>query len=89
MTLSPLPKLEGPPPFLGVAKSVTGKVWRDRLNERDTARALAITQRHQLPEMLSRVIAGRGIDGDRLLESLARRAHAVFRAAQKAAERRL
>jgi single-stranded-DNA-specific exonuclease len=51
-------------PFLGVARSVTGKVWRDRLDVRGTARALAITQRHQTPEMLSRVLAGRGVDID-------------------------
>jgi single-stranded-DNA-specific exonuclease len=51
-------------PFLGVARSATGKVWRDRLDVRGTARALAITQRHQLPEMLARVLAGRGVELD-------------------------
>jgi single-stranded-DNA-specific exonuclease len=57
-------------PFLGVAQSATGKVWRDRLDARSTARALAITQRHQLPEMLSRVLAGRGVEIDAVPEFL-------------------
>src|SRR5438094_2758506 len=66
MTLpaSALP-VEAPPAFLGVSRSATGKLWRDRLDARGTVRALAITQRYQLPEMLARVLAGRdvGIDG--------------------------
>ena len=56
--------IELPPAFLGVARSVTGKRWRDRLDARGSALALAITQRHQLPEMLARVLAGRGIESD-------------------------
>ena len=48
--------------FLGVERSATGRVWRDRLDERGAARALAITQRHALPELLARVLAGRGVD---------------------------
>lgn len=65
MTLpaSALP-VESSPAFLGVAQSVTGRVWRDRLDPRGAARALAIAQRHQVPEMLARIIAGRGIDID-------------------------
>jgi single-stranded-DNA-specific exonuclease len=55
---------EAPLAFLGVSYSATGKLWRDRLDARGAARALAIAQRHNLPEMLSRVIAGRGIDID-------------------------
>ncbi len=54
--------VETPPAFLGVARSATGKLWRDRLDPRGAARALAIAQRHQVPEMLARIIAGRGID---------------------------
>src|SRR5689334_24240577 len=45
--------------FLGVTRSLTGKLWRDRLDARGAARALAIVQRHNLPEMLARVVAGR------------------------------
>src|SRR5690349_14689362 len=48
--------------FLGVERSVTGRAWRDRLDERASARALAIVQRHGLPELLARVLAGRGVE---------------------------
>ena len=50
--------------FLGVARSATGRAWRDRLDARGQARALAIAQRHGLPELLSRVLAGRGVEAD-------------------------
>lgn len=55
---------ETPPAFLGVARSATGRLWRDRLDARGAAQALAVVQRHQLPEMLARVLAGRGVDLD-------------------------
>jgi len=65
MTLpaTPLP-IEMPSAFLGVTRSATGKLWRDRLDARGAAQALAIVQRYQLPEMLARIIAGRGVDID-------------------------
>src|ERR1700716_4230454 len=65
MTLpaSALP-IEMPPAFLGVSHSATGKLWRDRLDARGAARALAIAQRYQLPEMLARVLAGRDVELD-------------------------
>jgi hypothetical protein len=71
MTLpaSALP-LETLPSFLGVAHSATGKVWRDRLGARGAARALAITQRYQLPEMLARVLAGRDVAIDAVADFL-------------------
>src|SRR3954462_4587655 len=51
--------------FLGVERSVCGRAWRDRLDERGAARALAITQRHDdVPELLARILAGRGIEVD-------------------------
>jgi single-stranded-DNA-specific exonuclease len=50
--------------FLGVDRSATGRVWRDRLDERGNLRALSIVQRHGLPELLARVVAGRGIEPD-------------------------
>ena len=40
------------------------RLWRDRLDPRGAARALAIAQRHRLPEMLARVLAGRGVEVD-------------------------
>ncbi|HXW42212.1 MAG TPA: single-stranded-DNA-specific exonuclease RecJ, partial [Xanthobacteraceae bacterium] len=50
--------------FLGVETSATGRVWRDRLDERGAARALAIAQRHGLPELLARILAGRNVEAD-------------------------
>ncbi len=47
--------------FLGVAKSARGRAWRDRLDARGTAGALAIAQRHGVPDMLARILAGRGV----------------------------
>ena len=51
--------------FLGVERSACGRVWRDRLDERGAARALAIAQRHDdVPELLARILAARGVDVD-------------------------
>ena len=50
--------------FLGVENSATGRAWRSRLDERGSARALAIAQRHDLPELLARILAGRNVDVD-------------------------
>src|ERR1700690_500333 len=50
--------------FLGVEKSATGRAWRDRLDERGQARSLAIAQRSGVPELLARVLAGRGVEAD-------------------------
>jgi single-stranded-DNA-specific exonuclease len=50
--------------FLGVERSVCGRPWRDRLDERGTGRALAMVQRHNIPELLARILAGRAIDVD-------------------------
>ncbi len=56
--------------FLGVSRSALGRAWRDRLDARGQARALAIAQRHGLPELLARVLAGRGIEADDALAYL-------------------
>ncbi len=50
--------------FLGVEKSATGRAWRDRLDERGNVRALTIAQRLGVPELLARVLAGRGVEPD-------------------------
>jgi single-stranded-DNA-specific exonuclease len=50
--------------FLGVERSALERAWRDRLDERAAGRALAITQQHNLPELLARILAGRGVDPD-------------------------
>ncbi|MCA1414444.1 single-stranded-DNA-specific exonuclease RecJ [Bradyrhizobium sp. NBAIM20] len=62
--------VEAPQAFLGVARSLTDKLWRDRLDGRGAAQALAIVQRHQLPELLARVLAGRGVDIDAVSDFL-------------------
>jgi single-stranded-DNA-specific exonuclease len=61
---APALPVESVPAFLGVSRSATGRTWRDRLDARGAARALAIVQRHRLPEMLARVLAGRGVEID-------------------------
>ncbi|MDO9413576.1 MAG: single-stranded-DNA-specific exonuclease RecJ [Pseudolabrys sp.] len=48
--------------FFNVEKSVTGRAWRDRLDDRGVARATTITQRLGTPELLARVLAGRGVE---------------------------
>jgi len=48
--------------FLDVERSANGFAWRDRLDERATAQALAIAQQHNVPELLARVLAGRGVE---------------------------
>jgi single-stranded-DNA-specific exonuclease len=50
--------------FLGVEHSASGRSWRDRLDERGQARALTIAQRAGVPELLARVLAGRGVEAD-------------------------
>ena len=56
--------------FLDVERSVCGRAWRDRLDERGTSRALAIAQRHNIPELLARVLAGRGVEIDEVASFL-------------------
>ena len=55
---------EGNRHFLGVERSATGRPWRDRLDDRGNARSLAIAQRHGMPEMLARILAGRDVEVD-------------------------
>jgi single-stranded-DNA-specific exonuclease len=47
--------------FLGVNRSICGRPWRDRLDQPGSQRALAIVQRHGIPELLARVLAARGV----------------------------
>ena len=51
----------GSAPFLGVTMSARGYQWRERLSGEAQLRAAAISQRHGLPELLGRVLAGRGV----------------------------
>lgn len=57
-------KADGPGAFLGVTNSVRGFEWRERLTGKAQALAQAISQRHGLPALLGRVLAGRGIHLD-------------------------
>jgi single-stranded-DNA-specific exonuclease len=52
--------------FLGVEWSLTGRAWRERLDERGSALALAIAQRYGIDELLARVLAGRNVDVDQV-----------------------
>ena len=53
-----------PRPFLGVAHSATGRFWRDRVDLRAASATMAIAQRYGVPELLARVLAGRGVGID-------------------------
>lgn len=46
---------------LGVERSATGRFWADRLDGEGAGRALAISQRLGLPDIVARVLAGRGV----------------------------
>src|SRR5690606_29918825 len=48
--------------LLGVERSICGKRWRPRLA--DDRLALAMCQRHDLPEVLGRCLAARGVPAD-------------------------
>ena len=60
----PLPPISSRRPFLGVERSALGRAWRDRLDERGAARALAIAQRHGMPDLVARILAGRDVEAD-------------------------
>jgi single-stranded-DNA-specific exonuclease len=53
-----------PEPFLDVTASLTGRAWVDRLGDAETRIAQAITQRTGMSEILSRILAGRGVGID-------------------------
>jgi single-stranded-DNA-specific exonuclease len=52
------------PAYLGVVASARGLRWRERLDPSAAKTAVAISQRHALPELLGRVLASRGIGVD-------------------------
>jgi single-stranded-DNA-specific exonuclease len=49
---------------LGVERSALGRAWHNRLDAAGQARALAIAQLHGTGDLLSRVLAGRGIGAE-------------------------
>ena len=76
---------------LGVERSLTGRRWRDR--NVDDRLAQALSQRHNLPEVVGRVLAGRGVgldDAERFLKPTLRDwlpDPSIFRDMDVAAER--
>nr|WP_184702251.1 single-stranded-DNA-specific exonuclease RecJ [Rhizobium lusitanum] len=56
--------------FLGVEHSVSGNRWVSRLDQAGQNRALAIAQVHGLPELIARVLAGRGVGIDEAMAFL-------------------
>lgn len=51
-----------PRAFLGVTRSALGRPWQDRLDQAGLARAEALAQREGLSDILSRLLAGRGVE---------------------------
>ncbi|MEM8551486.1 MAG: single-stranded-DNA-specific exonuclease RecJ [Pseudomonadota bacterium] len=47
--------------LLGVAASATGRTWARRLGLSEERTATALAQRHNVPEVVARVLAGRGV----------------------------
>ena len=47
--------------FLGVERSASGQRWEQRLDQAGLNRALAMAQVHGIPELIARVLAGRGV----------------------------
>ena len=50
--------------FLDVRQSATGVSWEHRLTERQDMIALAIAQGHGVPDIVARVLAGRGVTAE-------------------------
>jgi single-stranded-DNA-specific exonuclease len=67
----PRPAEGGDDAYLGVRASVRGLLWRERLDAAAAGTAVAISQRHDLPELLGRVLAARGIGIDEAPVALA------------------
>jgi single-stranded-DNA-specific exonuclease len=55
---------ETPRPFLDITSSVTSRAWVDRLDATTARTASAIGQRSDIPDILARVLAGRGVGID-------------------------
>jgi single-stranded-DNA-specific exonuclease len=56
--------------FLGVERSVLSHRWVSRLDQAGQNRALAIAQTHGLPDLVARVLSGRGIGVDEAMAFL-------------------
>ncbi|SLN45519.1 single-stranded-DNA-specific exonuclease RecJ [Oceanibacterium hippocampi] len=60
--MAPPVEVSSAPAFLGVEQSLTGRRWRSRLA--DDRLGMAIAQAIDVPEVIGRVLAGRGVDRD-------------------------
>jgi single-stranded-DNA-specific exonuclease len=56
--------------FLGVERSAGGQRWVSRLDQAGLNRSLAMSQHHGMPELIARVLAGRGVAVDEALAFL-------------------
>src|SRR3954471_4687775 len=59
-----------PSAFLGVQRSVCGRIWRARLDARGEARATMMAQRHGISELLARILGGRDVEVEAVQEFL-------------------
>ncbi|MCF6370991.1 single-stranded-DNA-specific exonuclease RecJ [Rhizobium halophilum] len=59
-----------PRAFLNVERSACGQRWVSRLDQAAQNRALAISQVHGIPDLVARVLAGRGVELDKALAFL-------------------
>jgi single-stranded-DNA-specific exonuclease len=50
------------PAFLGVEASACGRIWAQRMDRDGEMTAAAIAQSHGVPDVVARVLAGRGVD---------------------------
>jgi single-stranded-DNA-specific exonuclease len=64
--------------FLGVERSLTGRRWVERLDQAGTNAALAIAQQLGVPDIVARVLAGRGVPPDQAAEFLAPKLKALL-----------
>ena len=58
------------PAFLRVERSARGLRWVERLAREKESLAIAIAQQHDVPEILARLLAGRGVDADEAADFL-------------------
>ncbi|MEO0544625.1 MAG: single-stranded-DNA-specific exonuclease RecJ [Pseudomonadota bacterium] len=56
--------------FLDVKKSLGGKRWVERMSPRQANSALEITQKHEVPDIVARVLAGRDISAAQVTQFL-------------------
>lgn len=56
--------------FLSVKKSISGKRWVDRLSPELDNIALTISQKGNIPDLIARILAGRGVSADEAIDFL-------------------